>query len=163
MKLTPSSFRFGDPKPTSQLAALPLKLIVFGMGQLSVAFFIEQVHKIINRMPVHGSGLSHVGITHMDEREVTVVDLHQRLFGSTQPNNPQTQEYLVIVQGAQGELFSIPTVNAPTLVEVPLSRIRALPESYRRADTLEMASHVTIIPQPEKPLTVFILDVNRLL
>ena len=160
---TLSRSQFGGSKPQSQATALSLKLIVFGIDKLTVAFPIERVHKIIHRTPVHGSGLSHVGITHIDDREVTVVDLHQRLFGSTQSDNTQAQGYLVIVQNAQAELFSIPTKNAPTLMEVPVNRIRALPESYRRSDTLEIASHVTMIPQSEKPLTIFVLDVNRLL
>lgn len=163
MKSTLSSSRVSDPKPKRQSAALPLKLIVFDIGKLTVAFTIEKVYKIINRTPVHGSGLSHIGVTHIEDREVTVVDLHQRLFGTPQLHDIQAQGYLVIVQSTRGELFSIPTVSAPTLMEVPLSRIRALPESYRRSDTLEIASHVTLIPQPEKPLTIFILDVNQLL
>ena len=162
MKSILSTSRFSDPKPKPQSVVLPLKLIVFDIGKLTVAFPIERMHKIINRTPVHGSGLSHIGITHIDDREVTVVDLHQRLFGSAQADSP-VEGYLVIVQGNQGELFSIPTVNAPTLMEVPLSRIRVLPESYRRSDTLGIASHVTLIPQPENPLTIFLLDVNRLL
>jgi purine-binding chemotaxis protein CheW len=48
-------------------------------------------------------------------------------------------------------------------MEVPLSRFRVLPEAYRRADTLEVASHVAVIPQHETPLTVFLLDVELLL
>lgn len=163
MKSILNNSRFSIPKPTPQSAALSLKLIVFGIGKLTVAFPIERVHKIINCTPVHGSGLSHIGITHIDDREVTVVDLHQRLFGFTQPTDIQAKGYLVNVQSAQGELFSIPTANAPTLMEAPLSRIRALPESYRRSDTLEIASHVIMLAQSEKNLTIFLLDVNRLL
>ena len=150
-------------KPQPQADTHSLKLIVFDIGKLTVACPIERVKKIINRTPVHGSGLSHIGITHFDDHEVTVVDLHQRLFGSSQTNAPHSKGYLVIVQNAQGELFSIPTASAPTLMEAPLSRIRALPESYRRSDTLEIASHVAMIPQAEESLTIFLLDVNRLL
>jgi purine-binding chemotaxis protein CheW len=48
-------------------------------------------------------------------------------------------------------------------MEVPLSTIRVLPESYRRADTLEVASHVAVIPQEAGSLSVFLLDVDQLL
>ena len=47
-------------------------------------------------------------------------------------------------------------------MELPLSQIRTLPESYRRGDTLEIASHVTRVQQNDQLLTVFILDVDRL-
>ncbi|NES01156.1 MAG: chemotaxis protein CheW, partial [Symploca sp. SIO1B1] len=45
----------------------------------------------------------------------------------------------------------------------PLSQIRILPESYRRADTLDIASHVAVINQAGVALTVFLLDVELLL
>jgi purine-binding chemotaxis protein CheW len=48
-------------------------------------------------------------------------------------------------------------------MEVPLSMIRVLPESYRRSDMLEVTSHVVVIPQEVAPLTLFLLDVDLLL
>ena len=163
MKHILSNSRFNSSQPNTQSTTLPVKLTIFNIGQLTVALPIEKVHKIINHTLIQGSGQSYVGITHIDDCEVTVVDLHQRFFGSPQLEDINGKGYLVLLQNNQGELFSIPTTNIPTLIEVPLSGIRELPESYRRADTLEIASHVTMVPQTEKPLTIFILDVNRLL
>jgi purine-binding chemotaxis protein CheW len=68
-----------------------------------------------------------------------------------------------MVKNTIGELYGIPVADSPLLIEVPLSRIRVLPESYRRANTLDLASHVAVIPQEGAPLTVFLLDVDRLL
>jgi purine-binding chemotaxis protein CheW len=48
-------------------------------------------------------------------------------------------------------------------MEIPLSAIRLLPESYRRADTLEVASHVAVIPQDKESITIFLLDVDLLM
>ena len=163
MKSTLSRSQPSIPQPQPKIAALAQKLIVFEIGKLTVAFPIERVHKIINRTPVHGSGLGYTGITQIDGREITVVDLHQRLFRAASQDDMQSQGYLVIVQSIQRELLSIPTENTPMLMAVPLSRIRTLPESYRRSDTLEIASHVAMIPQAEKKLTIFVLDVNRLI
>ena len=163
MQSSLSRFRVNDPSSKSQSTANSQKLIVFDIGKLTVAFCIEKVYKIVDRTPVHGSGLSHIGITHIDDSEIPVVDLHQRLLGSPQLDAPQAKGYLVIVQSDQSELLSIPTAHAPLLIEAPLSRIRVLPETYRRADTLEIASHVTIVSRAEKPSTIFVLDVNRLL
>lgn len=148
-----------------------LKLVVFTIGGLNLALRIESVYKVVNHTPVYSSGLNHVGITHLGDslrdssasQEVTVVDLHWRFFKSSQASDLNVGGYLVIVKTATGELYGIPVPETPVLIEVPLSTIRAVPESYRRADTLEVASHVAVIPQEGNPLTVFLLDVGLLL
>lgn len=140
-----------------------LKLIVFSIGSLHLGLRIESVFKVVNHMTVYGSGLNHVGITHLGDSEVTVVDLYRRFFKSSLTSESHPSSYLVLVKNTIGELYGIPVTDTPVLMEVPLSAIRVLPESYRRADTLEVASHVAVIPQEAAPLTVFLLDVDRLL
>lgn len=140
-----------------------LKLIVFGIGNLNLALPIESVYKVINRTPVYGSGLRSVGVAHVDDGQVTVVDLYRRFFQSSQTSESDSGGYLVIVKNTTGELYGIPVTDTPTLIEVPSSTIRVLPDSYRHSDTLEVASHVTVIPQEAESLTVFLLDVARLL
>lgn len=146
-----------------------LKLIVFKIGNLNFALRIESVYKVVDRTPVYSSGLNHVGVAHMGDslrdnsaaREITVVDLNWQFFQSSSMS--ESGGYLAIVQSTTGEFYGIPVVNTPVLIEVPLSMFRVLPESYRRADTLEVASHVAVIPQQGATLTVFLLDVDLLL
>lgn len=138
-----------------------LKLIVFEMGSLNLALPIDSVYKVLNYTPIYGSGINQVGVTHVGEFEVTVVDLYQRFFKSI--STKETGGYLVLVQNTTGELYGIPVAETPVLMEVSLSQVRVLPESYRRADTLDVASHVAVIPQETAPLTVFVLDVDLLL
>ncbi len=138
-----------------------LKLIVFKIGSLNLALRIESVYKVIDRTPVYSSGLNHVGVAHMGEREVTVVDLNWHFFRVSSIS--ESGGYLAIVQNKTGEFYGIPVANTPVLIEVPLSMFRVLPEAYRRADTLEVASHVAVIPQQGTPLTIFLLDVDLLL
>lgn len=140
-----------------------LKLLVFSMGNLNLALPIKSVYKVLKHTPVYGSGVQPVGVTHLGDSEVTVVDLHRRFFKSSLTSVPPSSRYLVIVQNTTGELYGIPVVDTPSLIEVPSSQIRVLPESYRRADTLDVASHVAVIPQETIPLTVFLLDVDLLL
>ena len=141
-----------------------LKFVVFPMGNLHLALRIESVYKVVNHSSTYGSGLGSVGVTHLGEGEITVVDLHQRFFKSTQNAEFNPSTYLVVVQNTTGELYGIPVAETPALMEVPLSMIRVLPESYRRADTLDVASHVAVIPQENGvQLTIFLLDVDRLL
>lgn len=140
-----------------------LKLIIFEVGNLNLALPIESVFKILNYTPIYGSGVNQVGITHVGDFEVTVVDLYRRFFKSSQSQEYFRGNYLVVVQNKTGELYGIPVADTPILMEVPSSKIRILPESYRRADTLDVASHVAVIPQETAPLTVFLLDVDLLL
>lgn len=62
-----------------------------------------------------------MGVAHMDEREVTVVDLYWRFFKSGHASELTLNGYLVIVQNQTGELYGIPVADTPVLMEVPLS------------------------------------------
>lgn len=146
----------------AQQAKKLLKLLVFRIGNLNFALPIESVKKVINYTQVYSSGLGHLGVAHVGEQEITVIDLHKRLFKSTQQIQDGSQSYLIIAKNSISENFGILVEQTPSLIDVPSSQIRALPESYRRADTLEIASHVTVIPQESESLTVFLLDVDRL-
>ena len=152
---------FSSPQPSQTPAAVKhLKLVVFPVGKLNLALPIETVVKVVNRASIHGSGLNAVGITHIDDREIIVLDLHQRLF-----NVPPKiiARYLLIGQNPLGERFGIPVDNTPSLMEVPLPAIRQLPDTYRRADTLKIADRVAVIQQNSASMTLFLVDVNCLL
>jgi len=140
-----------------------IKLVVFPVGSLTVAFSIQSVQKVINYTQVYGSGLSHIGVAHLEDREITVIDLHKRLFNRSQPIESEKKAYLILAKNSLGEQFGIIVNQTPALLDISLSSIRILPESYRRADTLEIASHVTVIPQETGTQTIFILDSDRLL
>ncbi len=139
------------------------KLLCFRVGKLHLAFLVEQVQKVMNYTPMHGSGTGSVGIIHLGDREITVIDLHRRLFKVNQAIAPNIRQYLILSTDSQGEQFGVLVGETPVLMDVPTSQIRLLPDSYRRGDTLSLASHVTVIPQAETSLTVFLLDSDRLL
>ena len=138
-----------------------IKLLVFEIGKLTLALPILQVQKVVKQNKVHGSGLSHVNLTHLAEQEVAIIDLHRKLFGVSLTQAEATG-YFIITKNIAGEPLGIVVSQAPTLIDVPIEQIRLLPDSYRRADTLEIASHVAIIPQNDATLTIFILDLSRL-
>jgi len=164
MKNTLINSKFHSLKHSNNKDALAsLKVVVFEMGNLNLALRIETVYKILNQSPVYGSGLNGLGIAHVDEREVTVVDLHRRLFQSRVINEAFKKGYLIIVQNMGGELYGIPVAAVPVLREVPLSKIQVLPDSYRQANLLGIASHFCHISQAEASLIIFLLDVDKLL
>lgn len=140
-----------------------IKLLVFGIGKLILALPILQVQKVIKHNALHGSGLSHVNLTHLADQEVTIVDLHQKLFKTSLIATSPSPGYFIISKNITGEALGIMVSETPSLLDVPSSQIRLIPESYRRADTLEIASHVAVIPQADDTsLTIFILDLKYL-
>ncbi|TVQ42161.1 MAG: chemotaxis protein CheW [Gloeocapsa sp. DLM2.Bin57] len=140
-----------------------LKILFFTVGSLHLAFNIDVVIKINKYTSVLGSGLTHYGITNLGDREITVIDLHKRLFNSSQPRSSQTGGYLLLAKNSVEETFGIVLGQTPTLLDVSLSQIRVLPESYRQSDTLQIATHVILFTQAEEKLTVFLLDPDELL
>ncbi|NEO33993.1 MAG: chemotaxis protein CheW [Symploca sp. SIO3C6] len=145
-----------EPQPS-------LPLIVFKVGKLHLAVRIESIYKIAEYPPAHGSEFNQFGVTNVGEHQVTVLDLYGQILGSSQISEHSPAEYLVIVRNRQDELYGIAVIDTPQLMEVPLSRIRVLPESYRRNDTLGIASHVAVIKHQTETLTIFVLDVELLL
>lgn len=138
-----------------------LQLLIFQIGSLNLALPVGSVKKITHYTPMEGSGTGAVGLIHVDDREITAIDLHKRLFKVPQPSL-EGRQFLILAKNSIEELFGILVSQTPTLVELPLSQIRTLPDSYRQGDTLDMATHVTRIEHNNELLTVFILDVDRL-
>ncbi|MFE1745807.1 chemotaxis protein CheW [Coleofasciculus sp. H7-2] len=142
-------------------AAVPaIKVLVFSIGSLNLGLRIESIYKVLNSTQIYGSGLNGVGIAHVGDREVTVLDLQQRLFPSNPTHENLQGAYLIVIQNTESELYGISVETVPALIDVPLSTIRVLPESFRHANTLGIASHVAVISQPETSLTLFLLDID---
>ena len=140
-----------------------LQLLIFKVGTLCLALPIQWVYKVTYYEAVYGSGLSDVGLTQIDNSNVTVIDLHRRIFQSKQACRLSTKPCLVIVQGRNRELYGLLVEDTPTLIDLPTSSIRVLPEAYRKADTLDIAKHVAIVPQGEEKRTIFLIDIVQLL
>ena len=140
-----------------------LKIVVFTIGKLTLALPVAQVKKVITKTTVYGSGITHVNLTHIGNQEVTVIDLHQKLFKVSQSELGKGKEYLIITKSSIDEPLGIVVTETPILMDIPLSQIRTIPNTYRHADTLGIASHVAVIPQEnETAQTIFILDLERL-
>ena len=136
-----------------------LRLIVMSLDKLTIACRIQTVYKVVNQPQIHSSGLSYTGLAHIDGHEVTVLDLHRRLF---QVSATDKCGYLVVLTLTTGEFVAISVAKSPNLMDIPRKHIRILPECYRRNDTLDIASHVAVVPHGEENLTIFLLDENAL-
>ncbi|VEP14780.1 CheW-like protein [Hyella patelloides LEGE 07179] len=156
-----------------------IKLLVFSIGKLTLALPVEQVKRVTKYTPIHGSGMSYINLTHIGKQEVTVVDLHQKLFKISHDELTPDGGYFILTKSRPAtiikngektthdfvkESIGIRVMEAPTLLDIALSDIRTLPSSYRYADTLEIASHVAVIAQDNQTSqTIFILDLEHLI
>jgi purine-binding chemotaxis protein CheW len=151
------------PLQKKETTSQKIKLLVFPIKNIYVGLHIDTVQKVVNYSTVYSSGLNDYGVVNLDEQEITVVDLHKRLFNTPQSSSETGKKYLLLAQNTVAETFGILIAETPGLYDVSLDKIRALPASYRQADTLKIASHVTVIPQENQPnLTIFILDPDEL-
>ncbi|MBL1209253.1 chemotaxis protein CheW [Geminocystis sp. GBBB08] len=143
-----------------------IKLLVFPIGNLNAGLHIDTVQKIVNYSTIFSSGLNHYGLVTLGEKEIIVIDLHKKLFNQSEILDRNDKKYLLLALNSSNETFGILIKNAPELYDIPLNTIRILPPSYRRADTLKIASHVTVIQsenEEEEEKTIFILDPDELI
>ncbi len=163
MKNTLLKSKAAMPQASNRDRIASVKMIVFTVANFELALPIEIVDKVLNQMPVYGSGLNGVGIAHVGDREVTVIDLHRQLFQSSIINETGQKGYLLILHTKSDELYGIPVASVPVMMDLPLASIRVLPESYRSGDILQMATHVCYLPDEEPPLTIFLVNPEQML
>jgi chemotaxis signal transduction protein len=139
------------------------KLLIFQVGQLYLGLKIESVQKVLRYTSMQGSGTTDVGLININNQEITAIDLHKRLFNVSQSLLSSSNPFIILAKNSLQESFAIIVEQTPTLADIPVSNIRILPDSYRQADTLSMASHVTRIEEHDCVTTVFILEVDCLI
>ncbi len=161
--LSPVIRASGAIGPSSKVAVPALKCILFKVGQLTLGLSMQSVSKVVNMPKVYSSGLYPIGITTVGNLELTIIDLHQRLFQTPLKLEVSQQGYLILMASPSGDWLGVPVAETPALQEIPLPQIRVLPESYRRSDTLSIASHMAKITGADgEEKMAFLLDVESL-
>ncbi len=127
------------------IVAQTVELVVFDIGELSFGLSISKVDRIVD---LTNNSKDFGGL-----ENVRILDLHQQLFDPllTQP------AAWVIVKDLDRLAYRIGVDTLPTLMLVPLDRIRMIPSELRTASPLGIASHVAIIAESDRELTIFIL------
>jgi purine-binding chemotaxis protein CheW len=142
-----------------------LRVVTFPVGELTLAVPIQAVYRVLSQIPIAGSGERGVGVAHLEDYELTVFDLEYKLF--TKPRetgivHAPMGSHVIVVQ-SQGEALGLLVKQAPTLMNLARDRVRVLPASYRKTDTLGFCSHVAVLQEEKETITVFLLDVEQLM
>jgi purine-binding chemotaxis protein CheW len=152
-----------SPTPHAPAA---LSVLIAPFGNLFLAVPMTGVQKVIRTPEIFKSGArthagispSALGVAHFEERDVIVVDLHQKIYGSP---NPQSEKYVIVTEIPSGHLYGVLATHLPTLITIPPTSLRPLPEEYRQRDPLGIASHVASIIYNGATQTVFLVDLEE--
>ncbi|NEP32435.1 MULTISPECIES: hypothetical protein [Moorena] len=121
-------------------------------------------------------------LIHLDNRTLTLLPLKPILVKPTKAKLPISQglgetaavtkspidlsnvgEFLIIVKTPGGDACAIPVERLPTMIDLPLSTIRKLPDYYSETYLLGMANYVAVWQYEAEKLTIFLLDLERAL
>jgi hypothetical protein len=128
-----------------------IELIIFNLGEISFGIPITKIDRVINNDRLVGVASPLENRDFNIDKEVEILDLHYRLFG-TSISNPTAMAIFT-----SDRLYGIPFDTVPTLTCIPLDRIRTLPSDFRTKNSLGIASHIAIISTPMVESTIFIL------
>jgi chemotaxis signal transduction protein len=122
-----------------------LELVVFDLAKVSFGIPMTKIKRIVSSV--------FIGEDFSLTQNVEILDLHHRLAG-IEISNPQA---IAIFTSNDRQLYGIPLDTVPTLMSIPLDRIRTLPDDFRSTSPLGVASHIAVIPNSTTALTIFIL------
>lgn len=145
-------------QPGSQAKQL-VKVLVIPCQKLLLAVPITEAVKVVRIPEIYRSGQRALGLANFDDKEVIVIDLHQKIYNLP---NPEVEQYLIVIQPNKGCLFGIPSSSLPTLANLPEQEMKELPRDYRDRDALGIASHIVTLSQSEQSQTILLLDILRI-
>ena len=168
----------------SRKAEFKHQLIVFRLRQECFALPIQAAQKVIALGNIYGGGVGgEMGLTLYQGREIPVLDIQQRIFGTAsppagQPLLPQSkaslpepsadmtdpavpQRFLLIVQMDAETTIGFPLDSQPMLRRVPESAFVPLSAAYLNEGQLRCV-RCLIVSAPEEP-PLFLLNLDQLL
>lgn len=146
--------------PSTKTRTETLKMLVFPLSHLYLSVKLAGVKKVIPTPEIFKSGNEVMGITHFEEREAIVLDLHQAIY---QCPAQKHQGFLVVID-INEQLYGITVEALPEMKELPLDELKPIPVEYRERDTLGIADFMTQVNlQNGRTITTFLLDSDRLL
>lgn len=96
----------------------------------------------------------------IDNFSAQVCRLYEHIYGEP---NPQPETHGVVLHLSPTEILTVPMVQLPTIANLSESTLQPIAADYRDLFMLEVASHITLLPEAESDTTVFLLDVDKLM
>ncbi|WP_295616971.1 hypothetical protein [Chamaesiphon sp. GL140_3_metabinner_50] len=131
--------------PIAPVGSISIELVIFEIAEVSFGIPMTKINRIISNV--------FLGEDYSLTQDVEIVDLHQRLTGTEIANF----NAIAIFTGTDGQLYGIQIETVPSLMTIPLDRIRTIPQQIRTNNPLGIASHIAMISNSQLELTIFIL------
>jgi hypothetical protein len=127
---------------TTKQVELTIEFIIFDLGEISFGIPMSKIGRVINNLDQAAFQL---------DPDIEFLDLHHRLF-ETSITHPTA---MVIFKGDRS--YCIPIDTTPTLIAIPLDRVRILPAEFCTNNPLGIATHIAITAIDDRELTILIL------
>ncbi len=131
--------------PIAPVSSISIELVVFEIAEVSFGIPMPKINRVISNI--------FLGEDYSLTQDVEIVDLHHRLTGIEIANF----NAIAIFTSTDGQLYGIPIETVPSLMTIPIDRIRTIPQDLRTKNPLGIASHIAIIANADLELTIFIL------
>jgi chemotaxis signal transduction protein len=168
----------------AQQAEATQRMIIFQLRQLTFALPLDKVHKATTYDRLYGDANgAGVLLTTYQGRELTVIDVDNKIFGQTptvlpplksmmakQSSHPDPEVgHLLVLQRADGQQIGLPIDSPPSIQSIAASAFLPLPKTDPQHGNLLCVSaawgHVADPAAPELPqrATIFLLDATLVL
>jgi hypothetical protein len=121
-----------------------------------IAMPMSLSRKIIRLSDLLAAGQSLKQEIQIDHWTAQIFDLHEYVYGKPAQ---QGDSHLVVLELSDGKVLGIPMSQLPTITNLETSTLKPIPSNYRDLYNLEIASHISIMPQGQSTeATIFLVD-----
>ncbi|MBE9029289.1 hypothetical protein IQ266_05875 [filamentous cyanobacterium LEGE 11480] len=141
-----------DPESTLRVLVAPFK-------NLWLAVPMVVTRKII-RLTEAEAQLKHGDRLQVDNFSVQICRLYEHIYDHP---NPQPETHGVVLHLSPTQILAVPMPQLPTIINLPKAELQPIGADYRDLFRLEVASHITLMPETDTERTVFLLDMDKLM
>ena len=135
-----------------------VRVITFTIANQMLALPMNTIVKVVSCPPQMVSSTNSIELFHFGQRAITVLNLHKHFAQSLEV---ASGKFLVVTHLKQKELYAFLVDTPPDLIDLPVSTIRQIPESYRHGHALSIASCVAVLSHEEGSASIFIIEIEQ--
>jgi hypothetical protein len=141
-----------DPESTLRVVVAPFK-------NLWVALPMSVTRKIVRLTP-EDAQLATGDRLQVDNFSAQIFRLYEHIYD--QPN-PDPESHCVVLHLSPTHIVAMTMTQVPAIVNLPKAALEPISADYRDLFRLDIASHITLMERPTEDVTVFILDMEKLM
>jgi hypothetical protein len=141
-----------DPESTLRALVAPFK-------NLWVAVPMAVVRKIVRLTPEEAQIASGEHLQ-VDNFSAQVFRLYEHIYDEP---NPEPESHGVVLYLSPIHIVALTMTRVPTIVNLPKAALEPIAVDYRDLFMLDIASHITLMERPTDDVTVFVLDLDKLM